>query len=329
MLTRILVALLLGLAAGPADAAPIEITSSPVDLYPDNPRRQTIGKLRYMGGLVLRSPERRFGGLSALLVDGLRLTAVSDRGDLLRAAIELDGDGRLVGLRDGDLAPLRDGDDQRLLDKESSDAESLARGDGGALWVGFERNHRIMSFAPPAGTAPAAAAHGDLGPGRPVDAPRALALAPSNGGLETLTRLNDGRYLAIAERMAGTDGNAAWIGGGGQPWRPLAYAVSDNFFPTGAATLPGGDVLVLERFFTLVAGVAVRLRLLAAADLKPGAVLRGELLAEFAAPATVDNFEGVSVGRGPGGRVMVYIVSDDNFNVLQRTLLLAFTLVVD
>ena len=82
----------------------------------DDGKSTLIGRMLYESKMIfedqlaaLESDSRKMGTQGdaidfALLVDGLRLTAVSDRGDLLRAAIELDGDGRLVGLRDGDLA---------------------------------------------------------------------------------------------------------------------------------------------------------------------------------------------------------------------------------
>lgn len=40
----------------------------------------------------------------------------------------------------------------------------------------------------------------------------------------------------------------------------------------------------------------------------------------------VDNFEGVDVRRDAKGRTMIYLVSDDNFMILQRTLLVMFEL---
>jgi hypothetical protein len=58
----------------------------------------------------------------------------------------------------------------------------------------------------------------------------------------------------------------------------------------------------------------------------PGAQLMPEEVARFAPPVQVDNFEGVAVRRDADGRTLVYIVSDDNFNALQRTLLLMFAL---
>ena len=88
---------------------------------------QHVGKLRFLGGLDLRSDEPAFGGLSGLSVtaDG-RLAAVSDRGHWFTARIVRDDAGRLVGLADGDLGPLRDAQGRRVAD-EWRDAEALER----------------------------------------------------------------------------------------------------------------------------------------------------------------------------------------------------------
>ena len=40
----------------------------------------------------------------------------------------------------------------------------------------------------------------------------------------------------------------------------------------------------------------------------------------------IDNMEGLSVHRAAGGEIVLTLVSDDNFSVVQRTLLLQFTL---
>lgn len=44
----------------------------------------------------------------------------------------------------------------------------------------------------------------------------------------------------------------------------------------------------------------------------------------LAPPMTVDNFEGVAVVARPDGGWRLYLLSDDNFQPAQRTLLLAF-----
>ena len=52
----------------------------------------------------------------------------------------------------------------------------------------------------------------------------------------------------------------------------------------------------------------------------------GVELARLAPPYTVDNFEGLAVFPDKRGGTIIYILSDDNFNPLQRTLLLQFRL---
>ena len=70
--------------------------------------------------------------------------------------------------------------------------------------------------------------------------------------------------------------------------------------------------------------IAGREKLLAL--LVPGALLEGTEIARISLPLTVDNFEGLGLRRDRDGRLLVYLISDDNFNPLQRTLLLMFRL---
>ena len=49
-------------------------------------------------------------------------------------------------------------------------------------------------------------------------------------------------------------------------------------------------------------------------------------LGELAPPMVADNFEGITVRRGRRGETLIYVVSDENFHSLQRTLLLMFSL---
>ena len=85
-------------------------------------------------------------------------------------------------------------------------------------------------------------------------------------------------------------------------------------------------MLILSRYFKLLGGFKARLERIPARAIEGGAVLKGELLGRFAPPLTVDNFEGVAVTRDADGATLVYILSDDNFHFLQRTLLLLFRL---
>ncbi|MDB5371694.1 MAG: esterase-like of phytase family protein [Belnapia sp.] len=274
--------------------------------------------LEALGGLVIDDRALGFGGLSALHIDDdLRLTAVSDVAQWVTARLVLQ-DGKPAGLAELRTGPLRDGAGRALPRGYGGDSEALARTPDGSWLVGFERWHRIRAYTTLDG------------PGRYVEAPPGLELAPGNGGLESLAVLADGRWLAIAEQLAATEdplSRRAWLGGPGR-WMPFAYRPAEGFNPADAAPLPDGGALVLERSFSLFAGFGGRLVRLSAAQLRDaasGALLEGEEILRIAAPLPRDNFEGVTVFRA-GGRTMVALVSDDNENMLQRTLLLLFAL---
>ena len=276
-----------------------------------------VGRLHFLGGLDLRSAEPAFGGLSGLdVTDDGRLTAVTDRGHWFTASIVRDRTGRLVDLTDPALGPLLD-PQARPVAGEWRDAEALERMPGGDWLVSFEGRHRVWRYAAETG--------GLQGRPTPFPTPKGIAAAPLNGGLEALTPLPDGRVLMLAESLRRTGGSrAGWLVG--QRTEPLGYRTERDFKPTDAALLPNGDVLVLSRYFKLLGGFKARLERIPAGAIQGGAVLKGELLARFAPPLTVDNFEGVAVARDGDGATLVYILSDDNFHFLQRTLLLLFRL---
>ncbi|MFQ5467899.1 MAG: esterase-like activity of phytase family protein [Kiloniellaceae bacterium] len=278
-----------------------------------------LGRLRWMGGLELSAPDRRFGGLSGLLVsaDGRRLTAVSDRGYWVAARLAYDGAGRLAGVGDASIAMLRGTDGLPLRRRWDQDAESLAVMPDGAVLVGFEHNHRLWRY--PAGVAPLA------GVPMSVSVPAALTRAGRNSGLEALTDADGDAVLAVMEGNKKHAESAAYLWRDGA-WRAVRYARGRDFRPTGATRLPDGDILLLERRFNLTDGIAVRLRHVPGATLTAGAKLYGALIATLAPPAPVDNMEGIAARRTRAGATMIYLISDDNYSLLQRTLLLMFEL---
>ena len=307
----------LALACGDAIAEPISLTTKYVALDPTDRTVQRVGRLHFLGGLDLRSDEPAFGGLSGLnvTVDG-RLTAVTDRGHWFTALIVRDRYGRLVDLVDAALGPLLDLRG-RPVAGEWQDAEALEPLPNGDWLVSFEGRHRVWRYAAETGGLQGRPAH--------FPTPKGIAATPPNGGLEALTPLPDGRILMLAESLKRTGGSrAGWVVG--EKIEPLGYRTARDFKPTDAALLPNGDVLVLSRYFKLLGGFKSRLERIPADAIEGGTVLKGELLARFAPPLTVDNFEGVAVTRDADGATLVYVLSDDNFHFLQRTLLLLFRL---
>jgi hypothetical protein len=302
-----------------AAAAPVAVRATPVPLNPSDPRQSVVGRLEYRGGLHLVSDDPRFGGLSSIRVlpDGERLAAVTDEGSWLSARL-VQREGRLEGVADVEMGPLLGPDGRPPEGKDARDAESLALRPDGTFVVGFEREHRLLLY--PAGT------------GRPdgvpvvVPPPPGLEQAPFNGGIEALVSLPSG-LLALTEYWIEKDHVVGWTGGPDR-WRRLGLRFEGALRPSDAAPLPSGEVLVLERAYNPERGVtSVRVREIRRGRGGPGAVLGGRLVATFAPPLTLDNYEGIAAVRGPGGETRVLLVSDDNFNpAQQRTLLLMFAL---
>ena len=61
-------------------------------------------------------------------------------------------------------------------------------------------------------------------------------------------------------------------------------------------------------------------------DVKPGSIIKGETVFEADRNYNIDNMEGLAVHRAANGDTVLTILSDDNFNPLQRALLMQFTL---
>jgi hypothetical protein len=71
--------------------------------------------------------------------------------------------------------------------------------------------------------------------------------------------------------------------------------------------------------------VVVAVQRIDASAVKPGARLNGEEIAHFTMHENIDNMEGMALRRDGGGHTLLYMISDDNYNlVLQRTVLLMF-----
>ncbi len=305
---------------------PLTVEARPISvLRPSEPDRRRFGGLEFLGGLILSSRDRAFGGLSGLRTSdhGRALVAIGDEGSWFVARVDGDPDGRPRAVTQAMIAPLLDARRRPFHGKYLRDAESVTlRDDAGGVEarVGFEHDHRILSYR--------AASPRDLlsAPGRPQPIPDDVRALPENEGLEALADAPDGRLIAIAETAPpGSDANPGWIFEGGSV-RRFRLAASDGFAVTDAAFLPSGDLLVLQRRFTVLGGFRARLVRVAAADLRPDHTAHPTVVFADERGDEIDNMEGLAVDRAEDGGTLVTLVSDDNFFWLQRTLLLRFRL---
>jgi hypothetical protein len=288
----------------------------------DEARRQ-FGMLEFRGGLNLTSSFKEFGGISSIRVqpDGEHFIAASDKGWWLRGRIAYDGT-HPTGIVDAEMAAILGADGRPLAARRWYDTESIAQ-DGSTLYVGIERVNRIVRFD--------YGKDGLTARGVSIAVPPGVRTLPNNKGLEALVYVPRGlplagTLIAISERGLDKDGNIlAFLIGGPRPGNFVVKRTAD-FDISDAALLPAGDLLLLERKFSWTSGLFIRIRRIAQADIKPGALVDGPILFESDLGYEIDNMEGLSVHRSASGETVLTLISDDNFSPLQRTLLLQFTL---
>lgn len=309
-------------AAAPSGA--IELRTEPIRAFDvRDPLRRQFGLLEFRGGLMLRSSDKNFGGISAIRVasDGAHFIALSDKGSWFRGRIVYEG-ARPSGIADAEMAPILGLDGRPLAARGWYDTESIAE-DGGTLYLGIERVHQIVRFS--------FGKDGLLARGRPIPVPPELRTLPANKGLEAMVFVPKGlplagTLIAVSEHGLDAEGNiSAFLIGGRDPGS-FAVKRSSNYDISDAALLPGGGVLLLERKFSWSSGLGVRIRRLALTEIKPGVLVDGPVLFEADLGYEIDNMEALSVHRVAGGEIVLTLVSDDNFSPLQRTMLLQFTL---
>jgi hypothetical protein len=309
----------------PEGAVAIEVSAQPISaLLPGEPTRVRFGALVFRGGMALTSPYKEFGGVSAIRVaaDGAHFLSVTDKGRWLRGRIVYEG-ARPVGIAEAEMAPVLGADGKPLAARGWYDTESLAL-DGGTAFLGIERVNRIVRLD--------YARDGLLARAEPIATPPGVATLPNNKGLECLDHVpNDmplaGTLIAISERGLDEAGNIkGFLIGGDSPGEFTVRRIGD-FDISDCAVTPAGDLFLLERSFSRLAGVGMRIRRVPLTAIKPGALIDGPALIEADMNYQIDNMEGLSVNRVADGSLVLTLISDDNFSMIQRTLLLQFTLV--
>ncbi len=303
---------------------PLRIRARPITSFqPSDPARTRFGALLFRGGLVLSSSAKDFGGFSSLWrsQDGKNLVAITDRAHWLTADVAYDK-GMLSGLETAALAPMLNGAGRPLSRTRSYDTEALCI-EGGVAYVSTERTHEIMRFD--------WARRGVMSRAVSVPVPPEIKRLPSNRSLEALgvappSSPVAGALVALAERSGGEgEPSAGFIIGGPAPGL-VQYQRKDGYDVTDLAFLPGGDMLVLERWYKPWRGVGLRIRRVPGSSIIPGAMLDGAVLIEADLAQDIDNMEGLSVHQDKG-RTILTLISDDNFSRLQRTVLLEFELI--
>jgi hypothetical protein len=303
----------------------IDVKARPIASFDPRDRSHVrFGSLQYRSGLVLTSSFPGFGGLSGLRLDskGERFISFSDKGSWFTGRIVYQGK-EMTGLADVEAAPMLGPDGKPITARGWFDSESIAL-DGSMVYIGLERVNLVLRFDFSKGFTRSVA--------EVVPMPPAVKKLPFNKGLEALVFVPKGQPLAgtliaLSERGLDPSGNLiAFLVGGPSPGQ-FSVRRTDGFDISDATLLPSGEFLVLERKFSLVNGVGIRIRRIPLTSLKPGAVVDGPSIFEADLGDEIDNMEGIDSFLTPDGDTVLTLISDDNFSLIQRTLLLQFTLV--
>lgn len=328
MIARLLAAsLALASLAGPSHASgafPVELEFSRISKFRVAGAEGDYGRLTFIGGFSMTGDRREFGQLSGFrfLSAGTEFVGVADHGYWFSGAVQRDEDGVPVGLGDFSMQQMVDEAGRPINDKERVDAEGISVHDGIAT-VTFERRARVSEYRlEPAGMS---------GPIRDLDFLIPRGELRYNAGLETVARAPAdgplaGARIVVAEKSIDREGNifAAVLEG---PHKGVfKVRRTDEFDVTDGVFLPDGDLLLLERRFSYARGVAMRLRLIPADNIRPAALVDGDILLDANMAYHVDNMEALNVFRRTDGRLIVALMSDDNQSWIQRNLYLEFEL---
>ena len=279
----------------------IEIASLPFE-------HNAQGPFRLEGLWEISKESLSAGGYSAIAVlgQGEYLRLYSDRG----WALNLPSPDR----REGPITQRRfyPGDVPLI---EARDVESAAyHPETRQFWLAFEDSHILHRFAQ----------GGD--PEAFIKLPFAR-LWSANSGIEAMLRLRDGRFLLLKESQS--RGPAFLFDGDPvETHRVQTFHVRypEGYSPTDMAQLPDGRVLVVLRrvafaspVFEAMIGIADPAEIGAEEDwqITP--------LAQLEDLVPRENYEAIAVHVEDDGALSIWLASDDNFSVFQRSLLAKFS----
>jgi hypothetical protein len=286
-------ALLLGLAL-------LVLPAGATDRYP----------AQYLGGYSWHEPNSWFGGFSAIEIreGGAKMLVLSDRATLLSANIHR-ASGRISGVEAGVAYPIKSSKGTNLVGRVV-DSEGLAVGRDGTLFISFEGVSRVVQH-----TSGQSAA-------KVLPRPQVFRDLPLNKSLESLAIDARGNLYTLPENALTADRRIPVYKWNGSNWStPFTLPRRGGYLPVSADIGPDERFYLLERNFTVL-GFRSRLRRW---DMNDGAVHNETVLLQTGR-GTHDNLEGLSIWRDDSNHLRATMISDDNFNLFQKTELVEYAL---
>jgi hypothetical protein len=288
------------------------IALQPLPLDSSNPRQTRVGAMTFMGAWELRSDNENFGGISGVIaLPDDRFLAISDAGTMIGFGLSGNRIERtFIAALPGAFGPN--------INYRDRDSEGMAYDPAsGRIWVSYEQRHSIRRFPPS------------------VSRVDGLLRLPGtkgwkrNQGVEAMARLNDGRFVLFAEGSADATIPATLYSGDpleqGSTRKDFRYLPPTGYKPTDATPLPDGRLLVLHRRIAIPNGFSAKIGIVDPTDISGGNTIKPQIIASLAPPLLVDNLEGITTTQ-ENQQLIIWLMSDNNFNIFQRTLLMKFAL---
>ncbi len=296
------------------------IAMMPLQLDPAHPGERRLGELIFLKAWELGSGNDDFGGISSLTIlpDG-RFVGVSDAGTLI--GFGLSNDDRTDRPFIAPLPGTEGSEPGSKVGYEFRDSEGMTHNPAtGQYWISFESMNAIRRYSP------------SFARVERVVKPALMKGWSYNSGPEAIVRMTDGRFVVFSEASKGKGETYAAILFSGDPVEPGTVAHAFRYRPptgyktTDVTQLPDGRLILLHRKIALPYGLfAAKLAIVDPADIRPGAMVSGHVVATLASPLLVDNMEGIAASKD-GDDTIIWLISDNNFNILERTLLMKFRL---
>lgn len=270
---------------------------------------EDTARARFLGSFPWVMDKPWFGGWSGIELsgDGREMTAINDRGRILKAGISRQG-GQITGITPHGNWRLK-ASTGKFLASSIIDSEGLAIAADGTVLISFEGVTRVVRYTEPAALAKVL---------RLDDLFREL---PKNKSLEALAIDHTGCLFAIPERLLPGGIIQVFVLDNGIWSTPFGLVGGDGFLPVGADFDHKGRFYLLERAWSIL-GFRTRVRRW---DMVDGE-LRNEALLVQTRTRTHDNLEGLAVWRDKQGRTRLTMIADDNFLWLQHTEIVEYVL---
>ncbi len=298
------------------ESAKINVVCKPYDMTVN---RKLYPKTEMITATELDAEHSDFGGFSgmALKSDGSKLYAITDRARFLEAEPEANKKGGISCLRNVKLTPIR-GTSGNTLTGSYLDSEGMTFGNKKEtkIWISFERRPRVIEY--------------NLNeekkvPVRELTQPEIKSELTYNESYEAVRLLRNGEILLFPEYLPEKkkpENLRGYYLTKADRWKQVRIIQADaGRYVTDILELKTGDILTIERAFSVLTGPTVKLRRFKRKEFFSGVPQKGEILAAFNLKTGTDNFEAAASLPVADGE-LIYLMSDDNFIGLQKTLLI-------